>query len=232
MEPEALQELIARATQARFAVALHAIGDRAIRVALDAYEQVRAQAAYWPRHRIEHAQHIHPDDQPRFGALGIIASVQPVHMLADIATCERHLPDRTAWAFPLRSLLDSGARLAMGSDAPVETIDPLAGVRSAVLRVSHGGQPEGGWHPEQMLTALEALRGYTLDAAYAGGEEALGGSLTPGKVADLAVLTHDPTADLESLQAARVVATVVGGRVVHDAEGLFSVGGEAIVHGE
>jgi predicted amidohydrolase YtcJ len=222
MEPEELLDIISRATQARLAVALHAIGDRAVRLGLDAFAQVRAQVSHWPRHRIEHAQHIHPDDQPRFGALEVIASVQPVHMLADIATCERHVPGRTAWAFPLRGLLESGACLAMGSDAPVETIDPLAGIRSAVLRQGHDGWPEGGWHREQALTVAEALRGYTLDAAYAGGEEALGGSLTAGKVADLVVLTHDPTADLESLQAARVAAAVVGGRAVHDPEGIFA----------
>ena len=222
MEPQDLVDLLTRATQARLAVALHAIGDRAVRLALDAFAEVRRSAAHWPRHRIEHAQHIHPDDQPRFATLGVIASVQPVHMVADIATCERHVPGRTGWAFPLRGLLDSGARLAMGSDAPVEIIDPLAGVRSAVQRQGRDGWPEGGWHPEQKLTPIEALHGYTLGAAYAGGEEALGGSLTPGKVADVVVFSHDPTAGPEGLQAARVVATVVGGRPVYDAEGLFT----------
>ncbi|NPV46380.1 MAG: amidohydrolase [Armatimonadetes bacterium] len=223
MDPEEFANLAWRATEAGLALAVHAIGDRAVRMVLDGFRQVRsAWSGPWPRHRIEHAQHVHPADQPCFGQLEIIASVQPAHMLADIVTCERHLGARSRWAFPLRSLLQGGARLAFGSDAPVETVDPLVGLRSAVQRRRHDGTPAEGWYPEQKLTVAEALRGYTLDAAYASGEEAARGSLEPGKLADFVVLSRNPlTTPPDELQDVRVEATVVGGRPTYDPQGLF-----------
>lgn len=222
-QPEELTELVARATEGGLAVALHAIGDRAVRIALDAFASAKEEhVGRWPRHRIEHAQHIHPDDQPRFAQIGIIASVQPVHMLADIATCERQIGERGKWAFPLQSLRRLGTHLAMGSDAPVEIIDPLSGMRSALLRQGHDGSPGGGWYPEEKLTAQQALSGYTLETAYASGEEHLKGSLEPGKVADFVVLSHDLlTTPAEELAEAQVMATVVGGKPVYDPEGLL-----------
>jgi hypothetical protein len=218
-----LEALVQRATQARIAVALHAIGDRAVRVALDVFQRVRERHPVpWPRHRLEHAQHVSPADQPRFAALGVLASVQPAHMLADIATCNRHLASRTAEAFPLRSLLDGGATLCLGSDAPVETMDPLAGLRAAVERRGWDGEPAEGWHPEQRLTVAQALVGYTRGAALASGEEHLRGSLEAGKLADLVVLSDDILARPEALAEARVLATVVDGTTVHDPEGLLA----------
>lgn len=222
MEEGELEELIGRASGAGVAVALHAIGDRAVRLALDVFERVRGRhEGPWPRHRIEHAQHVNAADQRRLGALGLIASVQPAHLLADMATCERHLRARTAEAFPLRGLLEGGARLCLGSDAPVETMDPLVGMRAAVKRQGRDGGPAGGWHPEQRLRVEEALAGYTTQAARASGEEGLRGSLTAGRLADLVVLSHDLLDDPEGLEAARVLATMVGGEATHDPEGLL-----------
>lgn len=223
MDPADFAALARQATQAGLPLAVHAIGDRAVRMVLDGFEQARSACpGPWPRHRIEHAQHVHPDDQPRFGQLGIIASVQPAHLLADIVTCDRHLGARSRWAFPFRSLLQGGARLAFGSDAPVETADPLVGLRAAVQRRRHDGTPAEGWHPEQKLTVAEALRGYTLDAAYASGEEAIKGSLEPDKLADFVVLSRNPlTTPLDELDSVRVEATVVDGRATYDPQGLF-----------
>lgn len=221
MTPEAFADLAARATDAGLAVAVHAIGDAAVRMVLDGFEQARGRGSAWPRHRVEHAQHIHPDDQPRFAALDLIASMQPAHLLADIPTCERYLGPRGRWAFPLRALHDGGAHLAFGSDAPVETVNPLAGLRAAVLRQSHAGTPRGGWYPEQRLTVEEALAAYTLGAARASGEEHLKGTLTPGRLADFVVWSHDlGRVPAEEWGGVRALATVVGGRVAHDPEGL------------
>ncbi len=224
MSHEELVDLIQRATEARLAVALHAIGDRAVRMALDSYEEVRSRSAGpWPRHRIEHAQHFHPDDIGRCAKLGVIASVQPAHMLADIDTCERHVPDRVRWAFPLRSLAQAGATLAFGSDAPVEIIDPSAGFRAALARQSRNGDPADGWVPEERVTALQALRGMTWNAAFAAGAEDFLGSLEAGKLADLVVLSDDLLATpLDHLAHVRVLGTMVGGLAVYDPEGLLN----------
>jgi predicted amidohydrolase YtcJ len=223
MEEAELEDRVERATGAGVAVALHAIGDRAVRLALDVFERVRARhPGAWPRHRLEHAQHVSPADVPRFAALGVLASVQPAHMLADIATCNRHLASRTAEAFPLRSLLGAGATLCLGSDAPVEIMDPLAGLRAAVERRGWDGEPAGGWHPEQRLSVAQALAGYTRGAALASGEEHLRGSLEAGKVADLVVLSEDILTRPEALADTRVLATVVGGETVHDPAGLLA----------
>lgn len=223
MSAEELGDLIRRATEARTAVALHAIGDRAVRTALDAFAEAKAEGeGPWPRHRIEHAQHWRPEDIARPAEAGVILSMQPAHLLADIDICERHIGARGRFAFPLRSLRDAGAKPAFGSDAPVETIDPLDGIRSAVLRRRRDGTPPEGWHSEERIGATEALRGYTIDAAFAGGDERNRGSLEVGKAADLVVLTHDLLAEApEGLAEATVVGTVVGGRAVFDPRGLF-----------
>ena len=146
-------------------------------------------------------------------------------MLADIATCERHVGSRSEFAFPLRSLLDTGAKLLMGSDAPVEVIDPLIGFRCALARQSHDGTPAEGRYPRERLTALQALRGYTCEPARAAPLDAgdLEGGLGPGRLADLAVLSHDLLASsLDELREARVLATVVGGRTVFDPHGTVT----------
>ena len=224
MDLEELERLVSRATEAGLAVALHAIGDRAVRMAIDAFAAVRAGAnGASSRHRLEHAQHFHPDDIARCAQAGLTLSMQPAHLLADIDTCERHLGGRGRWAFPLRSLLDAGVTLGFGSDAPVETIDPLAGIRSAMARQRHDATPQDGWYPQERISAYEALRAYTTDAAYAGGTEQSQGSLECGKLADLVVLSHDLlTSPLEALGEMSVLATVVGGRTVYDPEGLLA----------
>lgn len=223
MGAEELLDLVQRATGAALPVAVHAIGDRAVRMALDAFETVKDRwEGPWPRHRIEHAQHLTEQDVPRLGRLGVVASMQPAHMLADIDTCARHVGGRSRWAFPLASLAASGAVLAFGSDAPVETIDPLVGLRSAVTRRSWAGTPAEGWYPEERLSVQQALAGYTTGPAYAAGRGNVAGTLEPGKLADFVVLSDDPrTVPPDELERVRVVATVVGGRVAYDAAGLF-----------
>lgn len=223
-DQEELLELVTNATRAGLALALHAIGDRAILMALDAFQAVKRDfRGPWPRHRIEHAQHFHPDDIHRCARLEIIASVQPAHLLADIDTSERYVGSRGRWAFPLQSLAQAGVVLAGGSDAPVETMDPLVGFRSALLRRRHDGTPAEGWYPAERLTARQALRAYTIDGAYAGGEERDRGSLEAGKLADFIVLSRDLAATPpEALEEVRVLATEVDGRVVHDPEGVLA----------
>jgi len=221
--PEYLRDTVDRAARAGLASFTHAIGDRANREVLDAVEASRAAGVgLHLRHRIEHAQLLHPEDIGRFAQLGVVASVQPIHATQDLRLVDAHWGARGAGAYAFRSLLDSGAVLAFGSDCPVEDLSPLVGVHAAVTRRRADGSPgPEGWYPEQRLTVAEAVRAYTLGAAWAGGEEADRGSLSPGKLADLAVLskdlfTIDPMAILDTV----VVATVVGGQCVYGAEAL------------
>ena len=195
----------------------HAIGDRANRMALDALEASRrAGRGLHLRHRIEHAQLLHPDDIHRFAQLEVIASVQPIHATQDMRIADRYWGARSRYAYAFRSLWDSGAKLAFGSDAPVETPDVIQGIHAAVTRMRADGSPGGeGWYPEERLTVAEAVWAYTVGAAYAGGAEDRQGSVTPGKFADLAVLSQDiftihPMAILET----DVEATLFGGAFV------------------
>ena len=178
---EALCEIVRRAAAAGFPVAVHAIGDRANREALDAFAATRAD---WRglRPRIEHAQCVHPVDVPRFAALGVAASVQYAHATSDRDVADRLWGERAAHAYPYRSLLDAGTVLAGGSDAPVEELDPLAGLRAAVRRTD-GERPP--WRPEQAIGAAAALASYTTAPAWLAGEEGLRGRLAPGLLADL-----------------------------------------------
>jgi predicted amidohydrolase YtcJ len=200
----ALAEIVRRAATAGFPVAVHAIGDRANREALDAFAATRAA---WSglRPRIEHAQCVHPLDVPRFAALGVAASVQYSHATSDRDVADRLWEERAAHAYPYRSLLDAGTVLAGGSDAPVEPLDPLAGLRAAVRRTD-GERPP--WRPEQAIPAAAALASYTTAPAWLAGEEDHRGRLAPGLLADLTVLDRDPLADLD----ARVLGTMLAGR--------------------
>jgi predicted amidohydrolase YtcJ len=210
-----LEEIIRRGADAGLPVAAHAIGDLANREALDAFEATRD--AWQPlglRPRIEHAQLLAPEDVPRFAALGIAASVQFSHAPSDRDLADRFWAERTGGAYAYRSLLDAGALLANGSDAPIEELDPWAGICAGVLRTI---DDRPAWHPEQRLTLEEALRATTVNPAWLAREERSRGKLLPGYLADLVVLDRDPfELPPEELPTVGVVATMVGGRWAHN----------------
>lgn len=214
-----LRELIAAAAHQGLACAIHAIGDRANRSVLDAFTAtVDAWRPRRLRQRIEHVQLLHPDDLPRFAQLGVVASMQPIHATADMEIADRFWGERCRLGYAWRSLLDSGAAVAFGSDCPVETLDVLPGLYAAVTRRRSDGTPLGGWYPEQRLTLVEALAAYTRGAAYAAGRDHELGSLAPGTLADITVLDRDILAlPRDALLAATVLATIVGGKVVYSA---------------
>ncbi|HBL27158.1 MAG TPA: amidohydrolase [Acidobacteria bacterium] len=214
-EPADLRRVLTLALQHGYQVNTHAIGDRANREVLDLYEEAFRTAPEKKdlRWRIEHAQHLHPADVPRFARLGIIASVQGVHATSDGPWVIKRLGSERArsGAYLWRSLLDAGAVIANGTDTPVEDVDPIASFYASVTRRLADGS---AFFPEQRMTREEALRSYTLSGAYAAFEEDLKGSLTPGKLADIVVLSKDilkiPEAEIPS---ARVVLTILGGQV-------------------
>jgi predicted amidohydrolase YtcJ len=219
VEPETLRAVLQRALAQGFQVATHAIGDAANRMVLDAYE-----AALGPdggarrRFRIEHAQVLAPTDVARFKALGVIPSMQPTHCTSDMYWAEDRLgPERAKGAYLWKTFLDQGVRVAGGSDAPVEKIDVLPGLYAAVTRQDAKGWPEGGWHPEERVTILEALKMFAGNAAFAAFEEADRGTIAVGKRADLTVLTRDVTAvPPAEILATGIAMTVVGGEVVEN----------------
>ena len=219
--PDAYAKTVAKAHGCGVQVATHAIGDRGNRIVLDTYAKTLGGEATTTDHRwrIEHAQVLSPEDLPRLAAMHVIASMQPTHATSDMPWAEDRLgPHRINGAYAWRKLRDSGARLALGSDFPVESVDPRFGLYSAETRSDAQGQPRGGWHPEDKLTPYEALRGFTLDAAYAGFAESEVGSLAPGKRADFVVLADDPLAvDPARLRGLAVKATYVDGKAVYTA---------------
>ncbi|GAB2522445.1 amidohydrolase [Lysobacter humi (ex Lee et al. 2017)] len=218
-EPAALQAIVDRARGCGVQVNTHAIGDRGNRVVLDTYARALGTGTADHRWRIEHAQVLAPQDLPRLAQLGVIASMQPTHATSDMPWAEQRLgPARIYGAYAWRRLRDAGTRLALGSDFPVESVDPRLGLYAATTRADLDGAPAGGWHPEELLTAFEALRGFTLDAAYAGVDEARIGSLEAGKQADFVVLAEDPLAIAPAkLRELTVRATYVDGRPVYEA---------------
>ncbi len=221
MSPEQLDAVVAKAKRCGVQVATHAIGDRGNEVVLDAYAKALGADATGTDHRwrIEHAQVLAPADLPRLAQLHVIASMQPTHATSDMPWAEERLgPKRIVGAYAWRQLRDSGARLALGSDFPVESVDPRLGLYAAATRTDADGHPPGGWHPEDKLTPYEALRGFTLDAAYAGFAENEVGSLEVGKRADFVVLGQDPLAiDPSQLRNLEVRATYVDGKPVYQA---------------
>lgn len=212
---EGLRDLIHRAVQSDIAVAIHAIGDAANRTVLDAFDSARELSRVKRlRHRVEHAQLLSRADIPRFAALDLVVSVQPSHAPSDRYVADRFWGSRCQGAYAFRSLLQTGARLAFGSDVPVEPLDPLAGIHSAVWRKRLNEPDSDSWYPDQCLTLMEALHGFTMGAAYASGEESAKGSIQAGKLADFVVLSHDITqGDEETLGLVRPDVTVVGGKV-------------------
>jgi predicted amidohydrolase YtcJ len=210
-----LAEIIRAGAAAGWPVAVHAIGDSANHEALDAFEATRDEwAPLGLRHRIEHCQCLTPEDLARFAALGVACSVQFSHAPSDRDLADRYWAGHTDGAYAFRSLWDSGALVANGSDAPVEELDPLAGIRAGVLRTI---DDRGAWHPEQTLTVEQAIVASTVNPAWLAGDERRRGKLLPGYLADVVVLTRDPFAcPADELETIEVVATMVGGRWVHN----------------
>lgn len=218
---EALEAAMRKAKACGIQVATHAIGDRGNRTVLDLYAKVLGgDARSDHRWRIEHAQVVALIDIPRFHALGVVASMQPTHATSDMPWAERRVgPKRIVGGYAWRKFRDAGVRLALGSDFPVERIEPILGLHAAVSRQDAAGQPGGGWYANERLTGHEALRGFTLDAAWAGFMEAEVGSLAPGKRADFTVLSEDPVgSEPARLLQAKVLATFVDGRAAFRAE--------------
>jgi hypothetical protein len=213
-EPKTLEERARAVHQRGFQVATHAIGDRANREVLGLYARLGPGAAA-RRHRVEHAQVVSPQDLPGFAATGAVASVQPVHATSDMGWALARLgPERLHGAYAWRSLATAGAVLALGSDAPVESLRPLWGLFAARTRTDHAGQPPGGWRFPEALDAEAALRGYTTGPAHAVAREDELGTLRPGALADFTWLDVDPVAcAAPDLVRARVRGTAVDGRL-------------------
>jgi predicted amidohydrolase YtcJ len=211
-----LAEIVADAADAGWPVGVHAIGDRANREALDAFERTRgAWQRAGLRQRIEHAQCLSPGDLPRFAELGVAVSAQFSHAPSDRDLAERLWADRLDGTYAFRSLVDSGALVANGSDAPVEELDPWAGVVAGVRRPLDDRPP---WRPEEALTLEQALHATCVAPAWLSHDERVRGTLVPGRLADLVVLDRDPFAvEPEELAQVQVVATMVAGRWVHGA---------------
>jgi len=218
--PEEMLEAARFALAHGFQVCTHAIGDRANRVVLDVYEKALGERpdVKDPRFRIEHAQILDAADIPRFGQLGILASMQGIHCPSDRPWAPKRLGEaRMAGAYAWRKLLDAGARILNGTDAPVEDVSPIQNFHATVTRAGADGQPPGGFDPDQKLTRVEALRTMTLDAAYGSFAEKERGSIEVGKLADLVVLSQDILAvPDDALMRTAVELTIVGGRVVYE----------------
>lgn len=218
MEEGEICKTACEALKRGFQVCTHAIGDKANRTVLNGYEAaLKAMPVKDYRLRIEHAQVLAPEDIPRFSKLGVIPSMQPTHCTSDMYWATDRLgTERVKGAYAWRSLLDTGVRIPGGSDFPVESNKPLWGIYAAVTRRDHKGFPQGGWHPKQRMTFTEALRSFTIDAAYAAFEEDIKGSLEIGKLADMVVLSKDisKVAPKEILKT-EIEMTIVGGRIVY-----------------
>lgn len=221
--PEAeFREMIARAHEAGFQTGTHAIGDKGVNWVLNAIEY--AQQKYGVkglRHRIEHAQIVMEQDFLRFAELGVIASMQPTHCTTDLRFCEKRIGQkRSEGAYAWRTMLDNNVHLAFGTDWPVEPLDPMRGIYSAVTRKNiETNFPEGGWFPEQKLTVPEAVKYYTMGSAFAAFEEDIKGSLTVGKLADIVILDKDIfTIEPEEILNTKAVTTIVDGKIVYQRE--------------
>jgi len=217
---EVLYEKVKRARQAGFQVSVHAIGDAANRRVLEVYERVLKEMPDPDhRYRIEHAQVVALEDLPRFAALGVVPSMQTVHAISDKNMTEKRVgPERIKGTYAWRKLLNTGVVIPNGTDAPVERLNPFHGIAAAVTRQDGNGQPPGGWYPEEKMTREEALKSYTLWAAYAAFEENLKGSIEVGKLADFVVIDRDYMTCAESeIRDIRVLETVIGGKIVYPA---------------
>jgi predicted amidohydrolase YtcJ len=219
-QPAHIEAWAETALQRGFQVNVHAIGDRGNRIVLDAFETaLRKFPRADHRFRIEHAQVLSPQDIPRFAQLGVIPSMQATHQTSDMRWAEARVgPERIRGAYAWRSLLNTGVVIPNGTDFPVEEVNPLLTFHAAVTRQDPSNQPAGGWYPEQKMTRQEALQSMTIWPAYAGFQEKILGSLTPGKYADFVVLDRDimRVPDTEILSA-RVTSTWIGGKLIYQA---------------
>jgi predicted amidohydrolase YtcJ len=217
---EKMLEYVRGADRAGLSVAVHAIGDRANAEMLDIFAEVIKQNGPRDRRfRIEHAQHLRPQDYARFRELGVISSMQPYHAIDDGRWAEGRIgPKRCASSYAFRSLLDAGAKLAFGSDWSVAPLSPILGIDAAVNRRTLDGKHPEGWFPEQRITVAGAIEAYTLTSAYTAFQEKDRGSLEAGKLADLVVLSRDILADSErdSIAKTEVMMTVIGGRIRYE----------------
>jgi predicted amidohydrolase YtcJ len=215
---------VERANLAGLSAAIHAIGDRAIRELSDVLQDVDARHPHLTQkripNRIEHVQNIRPEDLRALAGLGIVASVQPIHVIDDMIMVEQTVGPRGQFTYAFRNLLDGGVPLTLGSDCPVADPNPMWGIHAAVTRQRRDGTPPDGWYPAQRLTVAEAVWGFTMGPAEASGRSHELGSITPGKLADLIVLDRDILA-IEPMDIAdvQVVMTVLGGQVVHQRQG-------------
>jgi hypothetical protein len=211
-----LMQVLQRAKKSGIQVGIHAIGDRANRMVLDAYEKIGVKGLRW---RIEHVQVLSPSDIPRLVQLEVIASMQPTHATSDGPWATDRLgPERVKGAYAWRSLLDLKTIIAGGSDAPVEDINPLWGLYAAITRQDHEGKPEGGWHPEQLVTPYEALHMFTVDGAYAAFKEKELGSIRAGKLADFVVLPENILkCEPRKLIDMKIQYTITGGKIRYSA---------------
>jgi predicted amidohydrolase YtcJ len=215
--PQSMWRNVEHADAAGLQIAIHAIGDKANHIILGMYERVEHEHGNRDRRlRIEHAQHLTPSDIPRFAQLHVIASMQPYHCIDDGRWAEKRIgPERAKTTYAFRSLLDSGATLAFGSDWDVAPMNVLMGIYGAVTRRTLDGKHPGGWVPEQKITVEEAVRAYTMGSAYASFDEKIKGSIEPGKLADLVVLSDDIfSIDPVKIADAKVWMTIFNGEVV------------------
>ena len=206
------------ADRARLQLSIHAIGDSANSLVLDLFDRItRTNPAWDRRFRIEHAQHIAPKDFQRFVKLGVIASVQPYHAIDDGRWAEKRIGhERCKTTYPFRTFLDNGVKMCFGSDWTVGPLSPILGIYAAVTRRTTDGANPNGWFPEQRISVQEAIEAYTVHCAYAVFEENEKGSITPGKLADLVVLTEDILSiDPIRIEQVGVETTVVGGKIVY-----------------
>jgi hypothetical protein len=223
-EPEKYKSFVVQLDRLGIQIFTHAIGDRAIRVALDSYENAaRANGTKDARHRIEHIEDVSAADIPRFHELGVIASMQPLHAYPDEDAFKSWVPgvgpERAQRAWAWHSIQAAGGVLAFGSDWPIVTLSPWPGLQNAVTRQTTDGEPKGGWIPSERIGLADAIKGYTLNAAFAGHREKTEGSIEPGKLADLIVVSQDLfKTDPLKIADTKVLLTMVGGRVVYKAK--------------
>jgi predicted amidohydrolase YtcJ len=220
--PEKLTQLAWQANQAGFSMSIHAIGDRAVREVMAVLAEHPARAsdssAGLP-HRIEHVQIIHPDDLSQLGQQNIFASVQPVHLLTDWPTADKVWGPRARYTYAFRSLRDHGIPMAFGSDAPVAPLNPMLGIYAAVARQNEQGQPTAGWYPQERLSVAEVIEGYTLGPARLAGKEQWQGSISPGKWADMIMLSRNIfETPADELLDVNVDMTIFNGEVVHQTQ--------------